>query len=79
MASLFVYFTSSQLKIHHFRKEKGTGPVRCPAIILFLESVLLGVRRSAIDQFFGLTPVTEPEVFTKPYSAKFPSHCSSSK
>ena len=78
MASLFVYFTSSQLKIHHCRKEKGTGPVKCPAIILFLESEL-GVRRSAIDQFFGLTPVTEPEVFAKPYSAKFPSHCSSSK
>ena len=33
MASLFVYFTFSQLKIHHCRKEKGTGPVRCPAII----------------------------------------------
>ena len=78
MACFFVYVTSSQLKIHHFRKEKGTGPVRCPAIILFLESVL-GVRRSAIDQFFGLTPVREPEVFAKPYSAKFRSHCSSSK
>ena len=78
MACFFVYVTSSQLKIHHCRKEKGTGPVRCPAIILLLESEL-GVRRSAIDQFFGLTPVTEPEVFAKPYSAKFPSHCSSSK
>ena len=78
MACFFVYVTSSQLKIHHSRKEKGTGPVRCPAIILFLESVL-GERRSAIDQFFGLTPVTEPEVFAKPYSAKFPSHCYSSK
>ena len=78
MASLFVYFTSSQLKIHHCRKEKGTGPVRCPAIILFLESEL-GVPRSAIDQFFGLTPVTEAEVFAEPYLAKFPSHCYSSK
>ena len=78
MASLFVYFTSSQLKIHHFRKEKGTGPVRCPAIILFLGSVL-GMPRSAIDQIFALTLVTEAEVFAEPYLAKFPSHCYSSK
>ena len=78
MVSLFVYFTSSRLKIHHFRKEKGNGPVRCPAVILFLGSVL-EMHRSAIGQIFVLTLVTEPEVFAKPYSAKFPSHCYSSK
>ena len=41
---------------------------------LFPGSVL-ETRRSAIGQFFVLTPVTEPEVFAKPYLAKFPSHC----
>ena len=44
--------------IRHFINSKGTGAELCLAIVS-------GTRRSAIGQFFSLSLVTVPEVFSK--------------
>ena len=58
------------LRIRHRTNEQGTRAKIHPQVFLGL---LVGKSRSAFGQFFPLSPVTVPEVFTKVNTSQFPS------